>query len=55
MEMLNDHLNSEGRVVVEVFKDTVLKEEYMDLYLIKERRYGIAKLLYYGKKREIST
>ena len=42
-------LNEKGIVIMEVAKDTELKESYKDMYLYKEKRYGINKLLYYRK------
>ena len=43
-------LKEKGILIVEVRKDTILKESYDDLVLYKERRYGINKLLYYRKE-----
>lgn len=42
-------LNEKGTIIVEVRKDVDLDNKYNDLSLYKERRYGIAKLLYYKK------
>ena len=43
-------LNKEGIMIMEVRKDTDLKDEYLGLKLYKEKRYGISKLLYYKKE-----
>ena len=43
-------LNKEGIMIMEVRKDTNLKDEYLGLKLYKEKRYGISKLLYYKKE-----
>ena len=43
-------LQKRGLLIIEVHKDTVLKENYDDIALFKERRYGINKLLYYRKE-----
>ena len=45
-------LSNEGIIIVETRKDVDLSEEYGDLYLYKERRYGISKLLYYRRRKE---
>lgn len=42
-------LNEKGTIIVEVRKDVNLDERYNNLSLYKERKYGIAKLLYYKK------
>ena len=44
-----DLLKSDGIMIMEVRKDTDLKEEYLNMNLYKEKRYGINKLLYYKK------
>lgn len=43
-------LSSNGIVVVEVRKDLNLEENYQELTLYKEKKYGISKLLFYRKK-----
>lgn len=43
-------LSKNGIVISEVRKDVYLKEEYNEVILYKERKYGISKLLYYRKK-----
>ena len=43
-------LNKKGIMILEVRKDTDLKEEYLGIKLYKEKRYGINKLLYYRKE-----
>lgn len=43
-------LADDGVMILEVKKDTDLKDEYLDLEQYKEKRYGINKLLYYRKK-----
>ena len=45
-------LSGKGIIIAEVRKDVDLKERYGSLSLYKERRYGIAKLLYYRKEKE---
>ena len=40
-------LNRKGIMIMEVKKDTDLKDEYLDMHKYKEKRYGISKLLYY--------
>lgn len=45
----NGLLSKDGIMIVEVRKDTDLKEEYGDLHLFKEKKYGISKLLYYKR------
>ena len=48
----NSLLNEKGIMIMEVRKDTDLAQTYPGVYLYKEKRYGINKLLYY--KKEIS-
>ena len=50
----HDLLKEDGMVILEAEKNTVLNERYGNMYLYKERRYGISKLLYYrkGEKEE---
>ena len=43
-------LDKKGIMIVEVRKDTDLKEEYLGIKLYKEKKYGITKLLYYRKE-----
>lgn len=43
-------LNKKGIIIIEVRKDTNLNDEYLDIKLFKEKRYGITKLLYYRKE-----
>ncbi len=45
-------LKKKGIMIVEVHKNTELKEEYPAFRCFKERRYGINKLLYYRKEEE---
>lgn len=40
-------LNKKGIMIMEVRKDTDLKESYLNMSLYKEKRYGINKLYYY--------
>ena len=42
-------LDKKGIMILEVRKDTDLKEEYLNFSLYKEKRYGINKLLYYKR------
>lgn len=44
-------LNKKGIMIVEVRKDTDLKDSYLDIGKYKEKRYGINKLLYYKKEQ----
>ena len=37
-------------MILEVKKDTDLKDEYLGIRLFKEKRYGISKLLYYRRE-----
>lgn len=46
----NDVLSHDGIMIMEVRKDTDLKDRYQDLSKYKEKRYGISKLLYYRKE-----
>lgn len=50
--LINEYklLSKKGIIVVEVKKDTDLKEEYFNLIKYKDKKYGISKLLYYRKK-----
>ncbi|MBR2578032.1 MAG: 16S rRNA (guanine(966)-N(2))-methyltransferase RsmD [Erysipelotrichaceae bacterium] len=43
-------LAKKGIIITEVRKDVDLKDHYLDMYLYKERRYGISKLLYYRRR-----
>ena len=43
-------LNKKGIMILEVKKDTDLKDEYLGIRLFKEKRYGISKLLYYRRE-----
>lgn len=43
-------LKKDGILIFEVRKDTDLKENYLDMHIFKEKRYGITKLLYYRKE-----
>ena len=43
-------LNKKGIMIVEVRKDTDLKDDYLGIKLYKEKRYGITKLLYFRKE-----
>ena len=45
-------LSPKGIIISEVKKDVDLKERYGSLHCYKERRYGIAKLLYYRKEKK---
>ena len=45
-------LNDGGIIILEVRKDTNLKEQYLDLKQYKEKKYGITKLLYYKREGE---
>lgn len=45
-------LAAKGIIIAEVRKNVDLKDHYADLYLYKERRYGISKLLYYRRRNE---
>ncbi len=49
--LIEEHslLNEDGVLIMEVRKDTDLAENYPGVYLYKEKRYGINKLLYYRK------
>ncbi|MDO4940154.1 MAG: 16S rRNA (guanine(966)-N(2))-methyltransferase RsmD [Erysipelotrichaceae bacterium] len=40
-------LNKKGIIIMEVRKDTDLKDTYLNMNLYKEKRYGINKLYYY--------
>ena len=40
-------LAKEGIMILEVEKNTILEDKYLDYELYKEKRYGINKLLYY--------
>ena len=43
----NKLLAKDGIMIIEVRKDTLLKEEYLRFKLYKEKTYGISKLMYY--------
>ena len=43
-------LSKNGIIIAEVRKDIILNEEYNNVILYKEKKYGISKLLYYRKK-----
>lgn len=43
-------LSKKGIMIVEVRKDTDLKDTYLNFEKYKEKRYGISKLLYYRKE-----
>ena len=43
-------LDKKGIMIVEVRKDSDLKDDYLGIRLFKEKRYGISKLLYYRKE-----
>ena len=43
----NKLLNKKGIMILEVNKDTILNQEYLNIRLFKEKKYGICKLLYY--------
>lgn len=47
----NNLLCDDARIVVEVKKDVILNENIEEFYLYKEKKYGIAKLLYYRKEK----
>lgn len=42
-------LNNKGIIILEVRKDTDLKDEYLNIHKYKEKKYGISKLYYYRK------
>ena len=43
-------LDKKGIMIVEIRKDTDLKQDYLGIKLYKEKKYGITKLLYYRKE-----
>ena len=43
-------LNKKGIMIVEVRKQTELKDSYLGINKFKEKKYGITKLLYYRKE-----
>ena len=43
-----DVLAKDGIIILEVRKNTDLKEAYANMHKYKEKRYGISKLLYYA-------
>ena len=46
----NNLLKENARIIVEVKKDVVLEDRIENYFLYKEKKYGIAKLLYYRKE-----
>jgi len=42
-----DVLKEKGIIILEVAKDTPMKEEYLKYNLFKEKKYGASRLLYY--------
>ena len=44
-------VTKQGIIIIEVKKDTDLKETYLNMYRFKEKKYGITKLLYYKYER----
>lgn len=50
-KLINDYnlLSDKGRIIVEVRKDVDLKSSYNNLINYKEKKYGIAKLLYFKR------
>lgn len=43
-------LNDDGKIIVEIEKDTILKDEYLGLVKYKEKKYGINKLNYFKEE-----
>ncbi len=48
----NEVLADDGRIIVEVNKQTMLNEEYGKVKLYKEKKYGINKLYYYKMENQ---
>ena len=46
-------LSKQGSLILEVHKDTKLKERYADMICFKDRKYGISRLLYYRKEKQL--
>lgn len=46
-------LNEKGKIIIETKKDNILKEEYIDMFQYKDKKYGITKVLYYKKKETL--
>ena len=44
-------LKDDGIIIVEIEKDTILKDEYLGLVNCKEKKYGINKLNYFKKEK----
>jgi 16S rRNA (guanine(966)-N(2))-methyltransferase RsmD len=49
IELCNPKLNNNGLLVFEMEKNSKYKEEYENLYLIKDKTYGIKKVIIYEK------
>lgn len=50
--LINEYnlLNDNGRIIVEVKKDTELSDLYFNYVKYKEKKYGISKLIFYKKE-----
>ena len=44
-----NNLNQEGIIILEVNKNTILQDTYLDYQKYKEKHYGVNKLLYYRR------
>ena len=50
ISLCNPKLNNNGLIVFEMEKNSKYQEEYENLYLIKDKTYGIKKVIIYEKE-----